>query len=74
MLTSEAPQLDLQAAGGLYDAITLQIFPDPIANVIRNALPVLTADKFCDAIGRERHLRGSLNGRKHLSCSQLTRM
>lgn len=26
-LTSGPPQLDLQAAGGLYDAITLQIFP-----------------------------------------------
>ncbi len=38
VLTSEAPQVDLQAAGGLYDAITLQIFPDPIAHVIRNAL------------------------------------
>jgi hypothetical protein len=56
VLTSEAPQLDLQAAGGLYDAITLQIFPEPIANLIRNALPVLTPDKFCNAIGRDRHL------------------
>jgi hypothetical protein len=56
VLTSETPQLDLQAAGGLYDAITLQIFPEPIANAIRNALPVLTPDKLCDAIGRERHL------------------
>jgi len=56
VLTSEAPQLDLQAAGGLYDAITLQIFPEPIARTIRDALPVLTANQFCDAIGRERHL------------------
>jgi hypothetical protein len=56
VLTSGAPQLDLQAVGGLYDAITLQIFPEPIVNVIRNALPVLTPDTFCAAIGRERHL------------------
>jgi hypothetical protein len=56
VLTSGATQLDLQAAGGLYDAITLQIFPAPIANAIRGALPVLTPDNFCDAIGRERHL------------------
>jgi len=56
VLTSEAPQLDLQAAGGLYDAITLQIFPEPIASTIRDALPVLTPDQFCDAIGRELHL------------------
>src|SRR5690349_15225540 len=51
VLTSEAPQFDLGAAGGLYDAITSQVFPEPIANAIRNALPVLTSDKFCDAIG-----------------------
>jgi len=56
VLTSGAPQLDLQAAGGLYDAITLQIFTEPVANLIRNALPVLTPDNFCDAIGGERHL------------------
>jgi hypothetical protein len=56
VLTSGAPQLDLQAAGGLYDAITLQIFPAPVASVIRNALPVMTPATFCDAIGRERHL------------------
>jgi hypothetical protein len=56
VLTDGPPQLDLQAAGGLYDSITLQIFPARIATVIRNALPVLTADVFCDAIGREQHL------------------
>ena len=56
VLTNEAPQFDLQTAGGLYDAITLQIFPAPVANIIRNALPVLTPATFCDAIGRERHL------------------
>ena len=55
-MTSGAPQLDLQAAGGLYDAITLQVFPEPTAKVIRAALPVLTPDTFCDALGRERHL------------------
>jgi hypothetical protein len=56
VLTKGAPQFDLQAAGGLYDAITLQIFPAPVAGVIRNALPVLTPLTLCDAIGRERHL------------------
>ena len=56
VLTRGAPQLDLQAAGGLYDPVTLQIFPEPIANVIQNALPALTPANFCDAIGRERHL------------------
>jgi hypothetical protein len=56
VLTSGAPQLDLQAAGGLYDAITFQVFPEPIAKVIRTVLPVLTPDTFCEALGRERHL------------------
>jgi hypothetical protein len=59
VLTKGAPQFDLQAAGGLYDAITLQIFPAPVANVIRNALPVLTSTTFCDAIGREGHLNAA---------------
>jgi hypothetical protein len=56
VLTSGPSQIDLQAAGGLYDPITLQIFPARIAAVIQNALPVLTAAAFCDAIGREQHV------------------
>lgn len=55
VLTKESPQVDLQAAGGLYDEITLQIFPVPAAAVVRSALPRLTAANFCDAIARERH-------------------
>ena len=56
VLTVGPPQFDLQAAGGLYDSITLQIFPTRIATVIQNALPALTAAAFCEAIGREQHL------------------
>jgi hypothetical protein len=56
VLTAGPPQVDLQAAGGLYDPITLQAFPARIATMIRNLLPVLTAASFCDAIGREQHL------------------
>jgi hypothetical protein len=55
VLTKESPQVDLQAAGGLYDEITLQVFPAPAALTVRNALPRLTAANFCDAIARERH-------------------
>jgi len=55
VLTKEAPQVDLQAAGGLYDEITLQVFPTPAALTVRNALPRLTALNFCDALARERH-------------------
>jgi hypothetical protein len=55
VLTKEAPQVDLQAAGGLYDPITLGVFPEAAASVVRSALPRLTPATFCDAIARERH-------------------
>jgi hypothetical protein len=55
VLTKESPQIDLQAAGGLYDEITLQVFPAPAALRVRNALPRLKAGNFCDAIARQRH-------------------
>jgi hypothetical protein len=56
VLTSGPPRIDLQAAGGLYDPIGLQIFPESKAAAIRKALPLLTAATLCDAIGREQHL------------------
>jgi hypothetical protein len=55
VLTKGSPQVDLQAAGGLYDGITLQVFPAPAALTVRSALPRLAAANFCDAIARERH-------------------
>jgi hypothetical protein len=56
VLTKESPQIDLQAAGGLYDEITLQIFPAPAASIVRSALPRLTAANFCGAIAGQRHM------------------
>jgi hypothetical protein len=56
VLTKDAPQVDLQAAGGLYDEITLSALPRPAAVTVRNALPRLTAANFCDALARERHV------------------
>jgi hypothetical protein len=56
VLTRGAPQLDLQAAGGLYDSITLEIFPAGIAALIQSALPVLTAANLCAALQSEQHL------------------
>jgi hypothetical protein len=50
------PVLDLQSAGGLYDALTLQIFTPPLATVVRSALPPLNRSNFCDAVTRESHL------------------
>src|SRR4030095_3927834 len=43
-LTRGFPLVDLQAAGGLYDAITLQIFPEPLKTRIRRLLKPLDAD------------------------------
>ena len=56
VVTRGFPLIDLQAAGGLYDAITLQIFPDAMRTAIVGALPPLRVDTFCAAIAREQHL------------------
>jgi hypothetical protein len=50
------PLLDLRAAGGLYDEITLEIFPQPVHDVVLKALEPLTASNFCAVIARERHV------------------
>jgi len=56
VLTSGNVQLDIQAAGGLYDEITLQVFPERAAALIASALPILTPALLCDALGRQQHL------------------
>jgi hypothetical protein len=55
-LTRGLPVIDLQAIGGLYDAIALEVFPEPLRRVIVTALPPLTLATFCQALGREQHL------------------
>lgn len=44
-LTRGLPVIDLQAVGGLYDAIAREVFPDP-----------LSPANFCQALAREQHL------------------
>ena len=56
VLTRGFPLLDLQAAGGLYDAITLEIFPDPLRAIIMRNLPRLTLTNFCTEIARTTHV------------------
>jgi len=56
VVTRGFPLIDIQAAGGLYDAVTLQIFPAAMRAAIVGALPPLRAETFCAAIGREQHL------------------
>jgi hypothetical protein len=55
-LTKGRPVIDLQAAGGLHDAITLEIFPAPVLERVLHAVPAVTAATFCDAIAREQHV------------------
>ncbi len=53
-------RLDLQAAGGLYDEITLQIFPDAARKVVEANLPPLTASTLCAALGGTSHVDSNL--------------
>jgi hypothetical protein len=55
-LTRGFPVIDLQAVGGLYDAIGLEVFPDPLRLRIVQALPRLTVANFCNELAREQHL------------------
>ena len=55
-LTRGFPVIDLQAAGGLYDAIVLEVFPEVIRRQILGALQPLSATNFCNQIAVEQHL------------------
>ena len=55
-LTRGFPVVDIQAAGGLYDAITLEIFPESMRRLIVQALTPLSATNFCQQIAQEQHL------------------
>jgi hypothetical protein len=48
--------VDMQAAGGLHDAITLEMFPNALRQRILQFVPPLTRAGFCEAIGREQHV------------------
>ena len=55
-LTRGFPVVDLQAAGGLYDAIALEVFPEAIRRQIVGALQPLSATNFCNQVAMEQHL------------------
>lgn len=55
-LTKDAPMLDIQAAGGLYDAIAREALTASLLALIDRALPRLTVHNLCEQLGRERHL------------------
>ncbi len=69
-LTRGAPVIDLQAAGGLYDAIVLELFPDPIRAAIAAALPSLSPANFCQTIAQEQHLDPDLPALRSLTPAQ----
>ena len=55
-LTRGFPVVDIQAAGGLYDAIALEILPDSMRRLIIQALTPLSVANFCQQIAQEQHL------------------
>jgi hypothetical protein len=56
VLTRGFPLVDLQAAGGLYDSLTLEIFPAPLRQIVVGQLPRLTPMNFCGALAQTTHL------------------
>jgi len=56
VLTRGFPLIDLQAAGGLYDSLTLEVFPQPLRGTVVARLPRLTADNFCAMLEQPRHV------------------
>ena len=53
-------RLDLQAAGGLYDEITLGIFPAAARAVVEANLPAISAATLCAALGATSHVDPNL--------------
>ena len=56
VLTRGFPYVDIQAVGGLYDSIALEVFPDALRQRVVAQLPRLTTQNFCEALGRATHL------------------
>lgn len=70
VLTRGGPVVDIQALGGLYDAITLQIFPDAIRRMIVQNLPRLTPGNVCQQLAQEQHLDPQLPAFAALTAQQ----
>ena len=70
VLTRGFPSIDLQAVGGLYDSVALEVFPDALRRQVLARLPRLTAATFCDALGRATHLDVSLRALPGFTAAQ----
>ncbi len=60
VVTRGFPLIDLQALGGLYDSLTLEIFPEPLRARVVSQLPRLTVTNFCAALAAPHHLDPAL--------------
>jgi hypothetical protein len=67
VLTKGRVTLDIQAAGGLYDAISMEVFSKPIRKKLVKILPPLNASNLCEMLVREDHIDLSKNGLRSLS-------
>ena len=56
VLTTGPIAVDVQALGGLYDPIALQVFPDAIKAQVVSARPAVTRAGFCQLLGAADHL------------------
>jgi len=56
VLTTGPIVVDIQALGGLYDPIALQVFPDAIKAQVVAARPAVTRANFCQVLGAADHL------------------
>lgn len=56
VLTKGFVLVDVQALGGLYDSISLEIFPETMRGNIITNLPILTATNFCNELAKAQHI------------------
>ena len=56
VVTRGFPLVDLQAVGGLYDPLTLDIFPEPLRSRIVQQLPRLSPQNLCVMIAQPSHV------------------
>lgn len=80
VLTKGRVTIDIQAVGGLYDAIGMEVFPDSLRKRLVKNLPALNASNLCGMLAREKHIdlgkKGlrSLSGKKKRGIRQMDRM
>ena len=60
VVTRGFPFVDIQAVGGLYDSIALEVFPEALRRRVVSQLPRLNAKTFCDALSKAEHLDTSV--------------